>query len=324
MQKMSIDRPLVLTGPTMGTVWSVTVDQPLDANQKQVLQAQFQGAVQSVDAQMSTWKPDSDLMRLNAAALNTWVPVPKALITVLDAGLAISRDTAGAFEMNIGDAVRAWGFGAGAPDLAAIKAASTLRRVPATTALEVDHATGCVRKSAPLALDLSGIAKGYGVDCLARTAADFGLRHALCAIDGELRAVGARQNGQAWSVGIDAPDSGPPDSAARGNHSVLALVQMAVATSGDYRHFVTVRNTRLSHTMNPHRGAPVLGAPASVTVLSASCMQADAIATALMVLGPIEGAAFARRKEISALFLLRGEPDHSLIGTGIFAQTPPA
>lgn len=317
MPKTSTDTTLALGGPTMGTRWSVLIDEPV-ANPN--LQARFQAAVDEVDTQMSTWKPDSDLMRLNAAPLDSWVPLPGRLLTVLEAGLAISRQTGGAFEMNIGDAVRAWGFGADPIDLSAIRAASAARRVPASDALELDMGRRRARKSAPLALDLSGIAKGYGVDCLADIAIDLGFNHVLCSIDGEVRAIGTRRNGRPWAVGIAAPESGP-DGGPGGHHSVLALADMAVATSGDYRHFVTVGTVRLSHTMDPQRGAPLVKAPASVTVLSRSCMLADAMATALTVMGDKKGAAFARGQAISALFLLRCTGERNALGTGTFAMT---
>ncbi len=313
MPKTLTDTAFVLDGPTMGTRWSVLIDDPGgDAS----LQARCQVVVDEVDAQMSTWKPASDLMRLNTAPLGTWVPMPDRLLTVLEAGLAISRQTSGAFEMNIGDAVCAWGFGPDPIALDAIRTASAARRVPATQALKLDMVNKRARKSAPLSLDLSGIAKGYGVDCLSEIAIDLGVTHALCAIDGEVRALGTRRNGQPWAVGLDTPEDRP-----RGGHSVLALEDAAVATSGDYRHFVTVGTARLSHTMDPRRGAPLVAAPASVTVLSQSCMLADALATALMVMGEKSGAEFARQQAISALFLLRSSEGVTGIGTGAFAST---
>ena len=311
MPKTSTDTLIRLDGPTMGTRWSVLLDEPsVDAD----LQPRLQAVVDQVDAQMSTWKPDSDLMRLNAAPLDAWVTLPDDLLTVLSAGLAISRQTDGAFEMNIGNAVRAWGFGPDGISLDAIKAASAERRVPATDALELDLANKLARKSAALSLDLSGIAKGYGVDRLAETAQQLGHGATLCTIDGEVRATGHRRNGHPWSVAVETPDA-----AAVARHSLLALEDMAVATSGDYRHFVTVGRTRLSHTMDPQRGAPLVAAPASVSVLSPACMLADAMATALMVMGEERGLAFAQDHKISALFLHRSSNGTIPNGTGAFA-----
>lgn len=311
MPKTPTDAAFALGGPTMGTRWSVLID---DAAVDPALQSRFQSAVDEVDAQMSTWKPNSDLMRLNAAPLNTWVTLPDRLMIVLTAGLSVSRQTDGAFEMNVGDAVRAWGFGPAKIDIGAIRSASSTPRIAATTALELDPANNRARKSAPLALDLSGIAKGYGVDRLAETAAQFGITQALCAIDGELRAIGTRRSGRPWAVGIDMPDD-----KATAPHSTLALEDMAVATSGDYRHFVTVAATRLSHTIDPRRGAPLVVPPASVTVLSRSCMLADAMATALMVMGDGPGSSFAKAHAISALFLGRALGGTVTTGTGVFS-----
>ena len=301
-----------LSGRTMGTEWRVTVDDGLSSGATAALQADFQAAVDEVDAQMSTWSPDSTLMRFNAGPVGAWLPLPSALLAVLEAGLAVSRATGGAFEMNVGAAVRAWGFGPAPIDLAAINAARMAPRVPATEALQLDREAGMARKSAPLALDLSGIAKGYGVDRLAEVALGHGVTHALCSIDGEVRALGTRGDGMPWQIGIDAPDS-----AARGSHSRLAIADMAVATSGDYRHFVAVRGHRLAHTMNPATGAPLVGCPVSVTVVGQSCMLADAMATALMVLGVARGASVAEDVGMSVLFMDRVGRE---TGTGIFRR----
>ncbi|OYU19686.1 MAG: thiamine biosynthesis protein ApbE [Rhodobacteraceae bacterium PARR1] len=277
----------------MGTRWQVTIDGPLQDPAR--LQAECQATVDLVDLQMSTWNRDSDLMRLNAAPVGEWVALPPELLFVLQTGLQVSHLTDGAFEMNLGDAVRAWGFLDTAPSLAAIRAASTAPRIPATQALELGE--GRARARAPLALDLSGIAKGYAVDRLADLLAAWHLPHALVEIDGELRATGPRRDGSPWSVAVQDPNT---DAA----HSVFALTDGAIATSGDYRHFVTLRSTRLSHTMDPKRGAPLVDAPASVSVLAPTCIMADAMATALMVMGP-QAATFATTHGIQALVLKR-------------------
>ena len=311
MPRTSTDTVIALGGPTMGTRWSVLIDAgSVDTD----LASRLQAVVDDVDGQMSTWKPDSDLMRLNAAPLDSWVPVPPELMAVLSAGLAVSRQTDGAFEMNIGDAVRAWGFGPDSIDFDAIQAASATARISATEALELDIANGRARKSAALALDLLGIAKGYGVDRLAETARDLGFTSTLCAIDGEVRATGVRNTGRRWSVAIETPDD-----TAGAEHSMLALADMAVATSGDYRHFVSVGATRLAHTMHPRRGAPLVAPPASVTVLSQACMMADAMATALTVMGKRQGLKFAKDHAISALFQCRSRDEMIASGTGAFA-----
>lgn len=314
MQKMSINPTRQqFGGPTMGTRWSVLVD-GFAPQSAPVVQTALQQAVQDIDDQMTTWRATSDLMRLNAAPVGDWVSVPPHLMRVLKAGLAVSQATDDAFEMNVGNAVRAWGFGPDPIDLCAIRAASAGTHVTARGALDLQESQLLARKTAPIALDLSGIAKGYGVDRLAEVLTDFGITRALCAIDGEVRALGTQADGPPWSVAIETPDG-----VARQAHSVLALADGAVATSGDYRHFVEVKGHRLSHTIDPHRRAPCVSAPASVSVLAQSCMQADAMATALMVMGPEAGPAYATKNGISALFLVREPSGLGAMGVGLFA-----
>jgi thiamine biosynthesis lipoprotein len=319
MSKMSTERVKVaLNGPTMGTRWSALFFTEPYFDTAPV-RAALQWAVDEVDGQMSTWNAGSDLMRLNAAPVGEWVAVPAQLAAVLRLGLEIGRASGGAFDIGMGDAVSAWGFGPGdaAPDC--IRAAMTALRRPAHEVLEMDGTH--VRKAAPIALDLNGIAKGYGVDRLAETLRDHGITDALVGIDGEMRAMGLRPDGAAWTIAVEAPDA-----ERRTPHSILALQDAAVATSGDYRHWVEVQGRRLSHTMDPKRGAPLIAPPASVTVVARSCAEADGWATALMVLGPERGAALARRTGLDALFLLRDD-DASARGVGVgrlFPEEPPA
>ena len=288
-----------LNGPTMGTRWSALFFTPpgFDADAARVA---FQEAVDEVDVQMSTWNRDSDLMRLNRAPVGEEVPVPALLMEVLRLAIAVGEASGGAFDIGVGDAVSAWGFGpaAAAPDL--IRAAMKVGRVPAHEALVLNN--GSVRKRLPIALDLNGVAKGFGVDRLAVTLGQLGIGNGLVGIDGEMRAMGLRPDGEAWTVAVELPDLDQ-----RTPHSVLSLLDCAVATSGDYRHWVEVQGRRLSHTMDPRKGTPLRDAPASVTVVAPTCAAADAWATALMVLGPGKGGELARIAGISALFLLRSD-----------------
>ncbi|MGA0563770.1 FAD:protein FMN transferase [Ancylobacter sp. VNQ12] len=300
MSKMSTDRTRhALNGPTMGTRWSALFHAAPGVDAAP-LKAALQAATDEVDAQMSSWKPDSDLMRVNAAPLNVWIDVPMRLMTVLEAALAVGRASNGAFDIGVGDAVNAWGFGRAEADAERIRKILGSPRHRTHEMLEVDPARGRVRKHAPLMLDLSGIAKGYGVDRLAEVVRAFGISGALVAIDGELRAIGLQPDGEPWAVAVERPD---PE--ARAPHAILALQDAAVATSGDYRHRVDVGGRHLSHTMDPVRGGPLAASPASVTVVAATCMAADAWATALMVRGSRDGAELARRQQLDALFIDR-------------------
>ncbi len=303
-----------LSGPTMGTRWSARYQAPPDFDHE-ALSRDLARAVESVDAQMSPWKPDSDLMRLNRAEPEHWVALPAALLEVLARALDIGALSGGAYDAAVGGLVNAWGFGATAdtPDPAAIRRAAAAHR-PAHLWLDVDREQGRAHKRAPLTLDLCGIAKGYAVDRMARVMASHGVDHALVGLDGELRARGARADGRPWAVALESPRQG-----CRAAHGVIELADLSVATSGDYRRWVRVGNERLAHTMDGRRAAPVRNPVASVTVLAADCMDADAWATALLVAGPDEGPVLARRMGLDALFLLRREDRLVEFGLGRFA-----
>jgi FAD:protein FMN transferase len=317
MSKMSTDlKRIALNGPTMGTRWSALFFAPPGFDPAPV-QAALQAPVDTVDAQMSTWKPDSDLMRLNAALVGEWQDIPADLARVLELGLEVGRASGGAFDIGMGEAVRAWGFGPATADPQAIRDAMQAPHLPAYEVLELNGTS--VRKSAPLSLDLNGIAKGYGVDRLAEVLSAHGIRDALLGIDGEMRAMGLRPDGSPWTIAVEAPERDR-----RAPHSILTLQDAAVATSGDYRHWVTVQGRTLSHTMDPRRGAPLLTSPASVTVIAPTCAEADAWATALMVRGVDAGAGLARHVGLDALFLTRdaaGIVQSRAVGN-LFARQP--
>lgn len=296
MSKMSTDTSvkLTLSGPTMGARWSAVFHgEPLGWHDD--LRSALQASVDEVDRQMSTYRRDSDLNRLNAAPVGAWTQLPAETVAVIEAALAIGEASDGAFDVGVGDLVAAWGFGAdarsGAP---AGKAPHGL----ALKTLELDAAGRRARKWAPLRLDLSGIAKGYGVDRLGETMDRFGIASWLVGIDGEMRARGCKPDGSAWAVGHERPVIGRRDLM-----GVLELEDVAVATSGGYRHCHEVAGRMVSHTMDPRTGEPLDNGLAAVTVLAETCMAADAWATALLVHGLDEGVALARRLGMSALFV---------------------
>lgn len=316
-------RRLALHGPTMGTRWSVTCDAAPDTD-VQALQTALAAAVQRVDVQMSPWLPGSDLNRLNHAPVGAWVTLPAEILEVLVCALDVCRLSAGAFDPAAGALVDAWGFGAvrDAPDAEAIRTATSaapVARTPTYEALELDSGMLRARKHAPVHLDLCGIAKGYAVDRMADVLRQNGVPHALVALDGELRAVGGQADGQPWAVAVESPETGR-----RAVHSVVELQDLAVATSGDYRHYLQVGDARLAHTMDTRRGAPVRNEVASVTVLARQCMHADAWATALLVAGPGEGLALAQRMGLEVLWMLRRGNGLVTLGLGRFGSGAPA
>lgn len=294
--------PLVrqaLNGPTMGTRYAAVFFAP-DGMAMAALDAALLAAVDRVDRQMSNWKPDSDLNRLNAAPVGEWVAIPRELMTVLAQALKIGRATHGAFDIGVGALVSAWGFGPGPrqPDHSRIAAASTLPRAATTEALQLDVTASRARKAAPLALDLSGIAKGFGVDEMARVMDAFGICSWLVGIDGEMRARGLKPDGTPWAVAHERPDRHSREAM-----GVIELTDMAVATSGNYRHWAEVDGKVLSHTMDPATQRPIANEIASVTVLAAECMVADAWATAFMVLGEAAARKLAAEMGMGTIFV---------------------
>lgn len=320
MPKTSSDlRRLAVHGPTMGTRWSVTCDVAPGIN-TQALRAGVGVAAQQVDAQMSPWLAGSDLNRLNHAPPGAWLALPPEILEVLICALDICRLSGGAFDPAVGALVDAWGFGAAreVPDAAAIRAAAGAARAarpPTHEAVEIDHLASRARKHVPLQLDLCGIAKGYAVDRMADVLRQHGVQHALVALDGELRAVGSQASGEPWAVAVESPEAGR-----RAVHGVVELQDLAVATSGDYRRSLEVGGTRLAHTMDARRAAPVHNEVASVTVLARQCMHADAWATALLVAGPGDGLALAQRIGLEALWLLRRSAKLVTVGIGRFVD----
>ncbi|MBF3412189.1 FAD:protein FMN transferase [Burkholderia pseudomallei] len=374
------------SGATMGTRYGAQFYAPPTADARAIAAA-LDAAVRAVDAQMSNWKADSDLSRLNRATPGSWTPICANLAAVLVRAREIGRETDNAFNIGVGTLVDRWGFGPGAaanrqadneraanrqaagrhtvarrtvdrhtadrhtadrqtkdgrtPDrqparpagpanglsgaIDARRRTSILRSPvpspcrPIDELLEVDVARGRARRLADVAFDLCGIAKGFGVDELARVLDRHGIGAWLVGIDGELRVRGCKPDGSPWAIALEAPDYDR-----RGAMGAIDLVDAAVATSGDYRHWADFGGERLSHTMDPRAGAPLRGDIASVTVVAPTCTDADAYATALMVLGAQAGRAHAERHGLDALFVVRDGDALRTIGCGAFADAGPA
>lgn len=282
-----------LNGATMGTRYTALFHADAGMDTAPLAAALF-AAVDRVDRQMSSWKPESDLNRLNAAPVGLWVPIPPELGTVLATGLRIGRASHGAFDLGMGDLVARWGFGP--PAAPAVQPAAA--PIPAHEKLEVDPSLRRARKLAPVSLDVSGIAKGYGVDELARVMEAFAIPAWLVGIDGEMRAKGVKPDGSAWAVAQERPVRGVREAM-----GVIELTDMAIATSGNYRHFRDIDGRSISHTMDPKTGLPLENAIASVTVLAPTGMEADAWATAFMVMGARAGLGLARLRGMEAIFV---------------------
>jgi thiamine biosynthesis lipoprotein len=308
-----------LSGTSMGTGWSARLMLPagLTADLAGLLRSPLQAELDEIVAQMSHWEEDSLLARYNHARAGSWHDLPPQFFEVMDYALGVHELSGGAYDPAAGLLVNLWGFGAaGRYDQAGFYApapqavAEALARCRAARPVldrSKDGKTGRLLQPGGAILDLSSVAKGYAVDRMALCLERHGVRHYLVEAGGELRGAGTKDDGQPWWVELE----GVPDASGE-EQAVLALHGLAVATSGDYRRHFRHANRRISHTLDPRSGYPIANGLASVTVVAPACMAADALSTALTVLGPEAGLAFAEARQLPARFLLRREGQSGL------------
>lgn len=310
-----------LSGPTMGTSFSVSVVAGSEFDKEQ-LQSRIHDALDDVDSRMSTYRSNSELAKFNQSRSTDWIPVSTELCVAVDNSLAISELTGGAFDITVGPLVNLWGFGPGrsiteppSDDAIAHAISSTGRNK-----LQADCEKPAIRKDlADLAVDLSGYAKGLAADEIAALLDQSGVSDYLVEIGGDLRAHGRNASNEKWRVAIE-----KPNGAGGAAEKIIRVSNLAVATSGDYRNFFEFEGERYSHTIDPGTGRPVTHELASVTVLGGIAAEADAMATALLVLGPKDGLAFAEREGIAAYFLVRdGNNIHAQVSTQFGTLTAP-
>lgn len=294
-----------LGGATMGTRWQVTACAPRDADLR-ALHDGIQACLDRVVAEMSTWEQGSDISRYNRAPAGTWQVLPAAFFEVLSRALRIADESGGACDPTVGPLVRAWGFGPGGrggqiPEAAALDAA---RRNVGWRRLGLDAATRRVLQPGGVELDLSGVAKGHAVDAVSDWLRTQGVSGSLVDVGGELRGHGRKPDGSAWQVLVeDDEEDEAEDATGAAKPCILCLYGAAVATSGERWHRFEQDGRRYAHTIDPRSGRPVEHAPALVTVVAPSALDADAWATALTVLGVEAGLALADARGMAARFV---------------------
>ncbi len=313
------ERALTLEGRTMGTTYRVTL-RGKEAPRAEALQEAIDERLRAISRSMSTWDPASEISRVNARPAGEPIPISPSFRTVLEAALRVSERTDGAFDVTLGPLVNLWGYGPAPhdrpPSRAEIDAA---RRRIGTRHLSLHGAT--LRKGVPgMELDFSGIAKGYGVDQIARILRERGIENYLAEIGGEVVVRGKSPRGEPWSIGIERPDEDAPRGAAFLGR--LKLTEGAIATSGSYRRFRREGGRKSHHILDPRTGEPTRSSLVSVTVYAPDCMTADAIATALMVMGVKESLDWVERAEgVEALLIeARTEGGYALHRSSGFAR----
>jgi len=324
-QGSSAERGVVhLTGRTMSTTYSVKVVAGEDGDAaRKPIETVVEAELELVDELMSRYREGSELDRLNRSHSTEAVRVSPELFRVLELAASFSDQSDGAFDVTVGPLLALWGF----HDKRGRDQAPTTEEIDAArerigfARLELDRAGRSVRKLHPeLDIDLSAIAKGYAVDRIALALEGLGHNDYLVEVGGEVRCAGASHRGTPWRVAVERPVAGT-----REIFRVVELSGRSLATSGDYRNFYDVDGQRFSHTLDPRSGRPVEHGLASVTVIHDECVAADALATALTVMGPREGLELAERRGLHALFIERGEGGTlRAFGTPAFERDFPA
>ena len=285
-----------ISGPTMGTHYRIVVDSPPDNLDAEALQGKISARLDEINRQMSTWDDTSQISKFNQSDSTDWFDVSSEFATVVAEAKRIHELTGGAFDPTVEPLIKLWGFGDGrkkaVPAEVEIKAAKTMIGMQH---VEVRADPPALKKAVPdLQLNLSAIAKGYGVDAIAALLTDEGLPSFVVDIGGENKVGTAKASGDSWKLGVESPLGGL--------RRIVELTESSIATSGDYRNYFQMDGVTYSHAINPVTGWPVREPPASVSVVAESCMTADAWATAMMILGVDAGGKVADENQLSVMF----------------------
>lgn len=292
---------ITLTGSTMGTYWNAQIAAVPPGLRVTDLRRDIERQLQRVNDEMSTWQDDSIISQFNRAEAGEQFTLPASFAYVLGKALDIAEQTNGAFDPTVGPLVNLWGFGPErradepppAGDIADAMARVGWQRV------DFDRETRVLTQTGDVYLDLSGIAKGYGVDRVSELLLSRGVRGFLVDIGGDIRTHGVRGDRRPWRVAVERPMAGE-----RSIQTIVEPGDAAMVTSGTYRQFFEADGQRFSHTIDPRTGYPVAHQVVSVTVIAENATLADALATGLGVPAPDEAMAIATEHDYAVLWLL--------------------
>ena len=302
----------------MGSTYTVKIAGPrLGAATETAVRRAGEDALAGVVDRMSAYRDDSELSRFNRHGGQAPFALSADTFAVFRLARDVSAATNGGFDITVAPVVDAWGFGPGRAQrvVAATELAALEPRV-GWRMLALDESSATVAKArADMRADLSGIAKGYAVDRAAQALDALGIVDYMVEAGGEIFTRGRNADGRPWQIAIERPDAVPQRA-----HRIVPLTGLAMATSGDYRIYFERDGARYCHEIDPATGRPIRHGLASVTVVATDCGYADAMATALIVLGPEQGHALAVARNVAALFIVR-EGDGGLreFGTPAFA-----
>jgi len=308
------EEPLRISGKTMGSYYSIVIDSPGNADGDR-LQAEIEIKFADISLQMSNWDEDSEISRFNRSESTDWFSVSADFAKVVQEAGRLHTATEGALDITVSPLIELWGFGRkkgrSVPSDEQIELA---RKSVGMQHVEVRIDPPSIRKDIPaVQVNLSSLAPGCAVDEVCRILSLHGLKSFVVDVGGENRAGEAKSTGDAWRLGVESPLGGL--------HTIVELTGQSIATSGDYRSFFVSGGKKYSHILSPKTGRPVENPPASVSVIHQSCMTADGLATAMMVLGSDRGMVIARQCGVDVMFLDVNEQGKLIeTASGVFLQ----
>ena len=306
-----------LNGQTMGTTYSVKYV-PLDTQQMSAshTQSMIDDLLIDINQLMSTYIPDSELSLLNQAPAGIAFPVSAATQYVLQEALRLNALSNEKLDVTVGPLVNTWGFG---PDQRATQIPTAEQLAQMTPYIGIDKFmlanNQVIKAHAKVYIDLSTIAKGYAVDQIAEQMKNNGIDNFLVEIGGEMRASGTKPDNVSWYIAIEKPLTG-----ARAIQRIVSIGDNAIASSGDYRNYFEDNGVRYSHLIDPTTGFPIQHNLVAVSVVTPTAIEADGLATALMIMGLEEGKALAEREGIAALFVTKEGEEYVEYQTNRFIE----
>ncbi|MDA3916384.1 MAG: FAD:protein FMN transferase [Deltaproteobacteria bacterium] len=306
-------------GSTMGTTYSIKYVQEKSLKGINAIKKAVDTELEKINSMMSTWDPESNLSLINKADADQWLDMPSDLSKLIGFAFDLSRKTDGKYDVSMGPLINLWGFGpGGARKIPTDLQIAKTMKISGYDKIELNIKTNRLKKRFKESyIDLSSIAKGYGVDKTAKILEGFGIKNYMVEIGGEIKTSGKKQD-IPWRIAIESPRKGKNKTF----NKVLNLVDCAMATSGDYRNFFKEGKNRYSHTIDSATGRPVQNDLASVTVAipNGECFKADAWATALMASGKDRGMELATQFNIPAHFIYIEKDDLKEISTKLFIK----
>ncbi len=297
-----------LSGKTMGTTYHVKYIDDGSVNENpQNTHKQIEAILKDVNAKMSTYIKDSELSRFNQnTQVNTSIEISQDLATVLAEAIRLNKVTEGSLDVTIGPIVNLWGFG---PEKRPERQPTPEQLAERQAWVGIDKITlnlsgekPTLSKSVPqVYIDLSSIAKGFGVDQVADKLEQLNVQHYMVEIGGEIRTKGKNAEGKSWRIAIEKPTM----AGERAVESVIGLNNMAMATSGDYRIYFEENGKRFAHEIDPKTGYPIQHHLASITVLAPTSMTADGLSTGLFVLGEDKALEVAEKNDLAIYLIIK-------------------